>query len=85
MIQSLLDDRCKVLLINVQNRTIIFDLVQKLPTLRALIFQCQDDRWGDTSVIDDDELLEYFKSHLSSNHLITRDESELSSLRIWIA
>ncbi|CAF4584085.1 unnamed protein product, partial [Rotaria socialis] len=49
LIQSLLGDQCEVLLINIENRSIVVDLIENVPNLRALTFQCQDDRWGDTN------------------------------------
>jgi hypothetical protein len=86
LIQSLLDDRCEVLLINIENRLIIFDLIENFPKLRALIFQCQDDQWGDSneSFLHEDELIRWLKNSLTSNCSIIRDENEISVIRLWI-
>jgi hypothetical protein len=83
---SLLNNQCEVLLINIENRFIIFDLIEKLPKLRTLIFQCQDDQWDDSieSFLDEDELIQWLKNSLSSICSIIRDENEISVIRLWI-
>jgi hypothetical protein len=86
LIQSFIGNRCEVLLINLENRFIVIDLIKNLFHLRALTFQCQDDQWGDSneSLLIDDELIQWFKSHLPSNCSIIRDQCEISAIRIWI-
>ncbi|CAF1421777.1 unnamed protein product [Rotaria sp. Silwood1] len=86
LIQSLLGIQCEVLLINIENRSIVLDLIEKMPNLRALTFQCQDDRWGDSneSLLIEDEFIQWLKDRLPLNCLIVRDESELSAIRLWI-
>ncbi|CAF3894523.1 unnamed protein product [Rotaria sordida] len=86
LIQSFLGDQCEVLLINIENRSIVLDLVEKMPNLRALTFQCQDDQWGDSneSLLIEDEFIQWLKHRLPSNCLVVRDESELSAIRLWI-
>jgi len=86
LIQSLLGSQCEVLLINIENRTIVLDLIEKMPNLRALAFQCQDDQWGDSneSLLIEDELIQWLKHRLPSNCSVIRDESEISAIRLWI-
>jgi hypothetical protein len=86
LIQSLLGDQCEVLLINLENRYIVLDLIEKMSKLRALTFQCQDDQWGDSneSFLIEDELVQWLKNRLPSNCLIVRDEREMSAIRLWI-
>jgi hypothetical protein len=86
LIQGLLADQCEVLLINIENRLIVLDLIEKLINLRALTFQCQDDQWGDSagSFVIEDELIQWLKNRLPSNCSIVRDEIELSVIRLWI-
>lgn len=86
LIQSLLGDQCEVLLINIEHRSILLDLIEKLANLRALTFQCQDDLWEESneSSLQEDEIIQWLKHNLSSNCVISRDESELSAIRLWI-
>lgn len=86
LIETLLNNQCEILLINIETRSIILDLIEKLSNLRALTFQCQDDQWGDSyeTSFNDDELLLWLKTHLPTNCFIIRDEREMSIIRLWI-
>ena len=86
LIQSLMNDRCQVLLMNLESRTIVPDLVETLTHLRALTFQCQDDEWDENreSTDMDDDLLPWLRSCLPSNCVVERDEIGMSIVRIWI-
>ncbi|CAF2099131.1 unnamed protein product [Rotaria magnacalcarata] len=61
------------------------DLIENMPNLRALTFQCQDDRWGDTNeaLLIEDEFVQWLKNRLPSHCLVIRDENELSAIQLW--
>ncbi|CAF0742001.1 unnamed protein product [Adineta ricciae] len=86
LIQAFLGNQCEILLINIENHTIIFDLLEKLSNLRALTFQCQSDSWDDNneSLVIDDELLQDLKQRLGSKYSVMRDEDESSIIHVWI-
>jgi hypothetical protein len=86
LIQSFLGDQCEVLLINIENRSIVLDLIEKISNLRALTFQCQNDQWGDSSesLLNEDELIQWLKNCLPSNCSVIRDEIDISIIRLWI-
>ena len=86
LIHSIFAERCEVLLINLEHRTTVLELLKNLPHLRALIFQCQDDRWGESDEIStgEDETLDWFKCQLPAAFSIVRDESEPSAIQLWI-
>ncbi|CAF4292924.1 unnamed protein product, partial [Rotaria magnacalcarata] len=79
------DGHFYVLLINIENRSIVVDLIENMPNLRALTFQCQDDRWGDTNeaLLIEDEFVQWLKNRLPSHCLVIRDENELSAIQLW--
>lgn len=85
LIQSFLGDQCEVLLMNFEHRSIVIQVIEQMPKLRALICQCQDDQWGEStdSLSTDDELLQWLTNHLPRNALINRDDQETSAIRIW--
>ncbi|UJR14460.1 hypothetical protein I4U23_001457 [Adineta vaga] len=86
LIQSCFGNQCEILFINLENRTIALDIIHQMSYLRVLIFQCQDDQWEDNqeTMSTTDELLPYFKQHLSSNCSILRDEHESNIIQLWI-
>jgi hypothetical protein len=79
------DIQCKVLLIDVQNRTCILELVHTMKNLQALNVRCQDDKWNNNKSISiEGELLEWLRQNLSSLWTITRDYYPVSCIRLWI-
>ena len=87
LIQSFLGNQCEMLLINFEHRSTILHLIEQMPNLRALICQCQDDQWGEStdSLFPDDELIQWLRMHLPSHSSINRDENEISAIRIWLS
>jgi hypothetical protein len=83
---SSLGVQCQTLLINVENRTNVLDLVNTMMNLRALNVQCKDDRWNDKNnpSSSEDELLEWLRHHLPSIYTITRDSYIINNIRLWI-
>ena len=83
LIENFLENQCEVLLINIEQREMIVDIISRFTNLRTLIIQCQDDDYDET---DDsiDELLIWLREHLSKTYSINRDENETSVIRIWI-
>ena len=86
LIQSFLGDQCEVLSINFEHRSIILHVIEQMPKLRALICQCQDDQWGEStdSASNTDELIQWLTIHLPKTSSINRDDQETSALRIWL-
>jgi hypothetical protein len=74
----LFDIQCKILLIDVKNRTCILELVHTMNHLQALTIRCQDD----PSI--GDELFEWLRQNLPSSTMITRDYYPVCSIRLWI-
>jgi hypothetical protein len=82
---SQLGQQCEVLLIKIENRRNILELIQTMTHLRSFVLQCQDDLWvpvNSTSV--EDEFLQWLRLSLPSSYLINRDKNEISKIRIWI-
>ncbi|CAF1203626.1 unnamed protein product [Rotaria sordida] len=77
LINSALGRQCEVLLINVENRINILQLVKNMSNLRSLIVQCKDDRWND-------EFIQWLSYHLPSTCSVSRDRHQTSNIRLWI-
>lgn len=86
LITSFLDDRCEVLLINFENRHVALAFIERFNKLRALGFQSADDRFSELDEHNrtNDEFIQFFKSKLPANFNVSRDENEISAVRIWI-
>ncbi|CAF3587955.1 unnamed protein product [Rotaria sp. Silwood2] len=76
---SLLGHQCEVLIIRIENRTIILDLIDKMHNLRALNFECQDDN---SLLHSNDEFVEWLRNSLPETYSISRHRSRL--IRVWI-
>ncbi|UJR17362.1 hypothetical protein I4U23_004257 [Adineta vaga] len=68
---SSLFQQCQVLEINLRTPTSVIDLINKMPHLRTLIFQCQRDPWMTNSPESDI----WFKRYLPSHCTIKREDS----------
>ncbi|CAF1338382.1 unnamed protein product [Rotaria sordida] len=80
---SLLGRQCEVLIIRIENRTIILDLINKMYNLRVLNCECQDDNWTNNSLLcSKDELVEWLRNSLPETYFISRYRSRL--VRLWI-
>jgi hypothetical protein len=82
LVHSPLVLRCEILLIGIKNRTDIIDLVNKIPNLRSLTCQCEDDEYNAWST--NDELVEWLRDHLPSTYSISRDKKRTYVIRLWI-
>jgi hypothetical protein len=84
--RSPLGVQCEVLLILVNNRESIINLVQNMHNLRALIVKCLDDEYDKRSALteNNDEVIEWLKARLSSTYLIVRDPKTDSNIIMWI-
>lgn len=76
--KSSLGQQCNILLIKVQNRLNIIQLIEIMSNLRSLIIQCEDDNLGNN------ELIQWLHEHLPSTYSINRDLNEPSKIRLWI-
>ncbi|CAF1327565.1 unnamed protein product [Rotaria sp. Silwood1] len=83
---SQLGYQCEVLLIRVENRINILNLIKTMKNLRSLIVQCNDDIWNNKYISSiNDELIEWLRMCLPSTYSITRDKNEVLNIRIWIS
>jgi hypothetical protein len=83
--QSSIGKQCEVLLISVENRTIICELIQIMSNLRSITFQCKEDKCKyRESLSTNDEVLHWLVEHLSSEFMIVRDKRQISKIHIWI-
>ncbi|CAF0921743.1 unnamed protein product [Adineta ricciae] len=82
---SILGRQCQTLIIDIQARNDVLDLVNNLTNLRSLIFQCKDDK-GKQKLLSttDDELIQWFHEHLPSTCTISRDAHISSIIQMWI-
>jgi hypothetical protein len=82
---SPLGTQCEVLLIRVENRTCILDLIKTMSKLQAMNVRCRDDTWNKQLTAKNDELIKWLKHHLPSTCMVTRDEHSIySNIRLWI-
>ncbi|CAF1093350.1 unnamed protein product [Rotaria sordida] len=86
LINSFLGRQCQVLLIGIENRTSIIDLINQLFNLRSLICQCKDDKsiHSKSSSSSNDELIQWLSNNFPSTYFISRDIKRTSFIRIWI-
>ena len=85
---SFLGKQCEVLLIDVENRTDVLCLMNRMSNLRMLIFRCEYDRLIDADfqmTLKNDELFTWLQRNSPSTCLILRDSNRASSyMRLWI-
>ncbi|CAF3711173.1 unnamed protein product [Rotaria sp. Silwood1] len=82
---SSLGIQCEVLLIRVEDRATILDLVNRMTNLRALNIKCRDDPFNETndqSSSTEDELVKWLKECLPSTWTIARHPADF--VRMWI-
>ncbi|CAF1394779.1 unnamed protein product [Adineta ricciae] len=85
LIHSSLIEQCEVLLISVENRMVICDIVKTMTNLRALTFQCQDDKWNYCDLwATGDELVRWLIECFPSTFFIARDKTQTSKIHLWI-
>ncbi|CAF0755220.1 unnamed protein product [Adineta ricciae] len=81
---------CEVLLIAVKSRISIVDIIAKVPILRLLIVECEEDKddvsrlSSSSSLCWKDDLIGWLREHLPSRYLIRRDPRFMSRVQIWI-
>ncbi|UJR32819.1 hypothetical protein I4U23_020281 [Adineta vaga] len=85
LIHSSFVRHCEVLLISVEDRKIICDIIKTMNNLRALTFQCEDDKWNYCeSSLTNDELILWLIDSLPSTFFIKRDKTQTSKIHLWI-
>jgi hypothetical protein len=85
LINSPLGRQCEVLLMEFENRTDIIHLIENIPSLRILIFRCQDivlNYLKSLSIIKD--FIQWLRQHISSKTLIITDQTGGSKISLWI-
>jgi hypothetical protein len=78
VIRSPLGNQCEFLLIEVEKRTNIIDLVNKMNHLRALNVRCRDRKRND------DELIKWLQPRLPSTCSFAKDSKFPNDIRLWI-
>ena len=85
LINSPLGRQCEVLFVEIENRTNILDLINKMPHLRVLNFRCKDVIWDySESLSIDKESMRWLKENLSTKCSIVTDEKNRLKICIWI-
>ena len=79
LIRSPLGIQCQILLIEVEKRSHIIDLVNKMINLRALNIRCRD-----RDKMNDDGLIKWLQSRLPSTCTIAKDSRSSDDIRLWI-
>jgi hypothetical protein len=74
---SSLGRQCKHLLIYVENRMNVLQLIKTMFNLQSLILQCKDDQFND-------EYIHWLQRHLPSTYSIIRDMQQTMNIRLWI-
>ncbi|CAF5005195.1 unnamed protein product [Rotaria sp. Silwood1] len=83
---SSLGFHCEVLVVDVQHRTNILELIKMMTNLRSLTVRCKDDEWNiwSSSSAEEDELVTWLRRYLPLTCLIIRDQKKISNIQIWI-
>ena len=82
---SSLGQQCETLVVDLKHRNNILELIDRMPNLRSLIFQCRDDVYTrQSSSTHADELLQWLTERLPSTCSISREEDQTSIAQIWI-
>ena len=81
---SSLGAHCEVLLIKVENRTNILDLIHSMPRLRSLVARSNDDTWTNYSSSPADHLVQWLQQNLPQTCSIQRDARFVHHVRLWI-
>lgn len=87
LIQSPLGKQCETLLIKVQSRANILELVHRMVRLQALHVRCDGDNWRhgeDLASPVGDELIEWLRDSLPASCSIARDTIRTGDIHLWI-
>ena len=80
--QSSLGQQCQTLVIDIDHRSNILEIIEHMSQLRSLTFHCKDDRWKAKS--NNDELIQWLHDNLPFQCDIIRNQHEKLVLHIWI-
>ena len=78
LIRSPLANQCQYLVIEVEKRTNIIDLVNKMNSLRTLNIRCRDRKRNDYQII------KWLQQRLPSTCSIAKDSKHSEDIRLWI-
>jgi len=78
LIRSPLGIQCEFLLINVEKRTNIVDIVNKMKHLRTLNIRCRERK------NNDDDTIKWLQRSLPSTCSFERDSRHSEDIRLWI-
>ncbi|CAF1449005.1 unnamed protein product [Adineta steineri] len=82
LINSLWRHQCEILLIDIENRSIIIDLINRMSNLRSLTVRCYDDELSNSHLSSaHDDFIDWLKICLPSKCSIRRHKSDIN---IWI-
>lgn len=78
LIRSPLGSQCQHIVIEVEKRTNIIDLVTKMNNLRTLNVRCRDRKKND------DDLIKWLQARLPSTCSFAKDSKFSNDIRMWI-
>ncbi|CAF0904071.1 unnamed protein product [Rotaria sordida] len=79
--------QCEVLMIDVESRTNILELINIMPSLRALSVRCKDNESNQNETFEtNDNLIEWLHQHLPSKYTysINRNVYNIARINVWI-
>jgi hypothetical protein len=84
-VTSPLASRCEVLLIRIENRAIVLNLIENMLNLRTLTIHCKDDvGYNEELLSKNDKFVSWLQNNLSSTCSVIRHFDEKSVIQIWI-
>lgn len=73
---SSLIQQCRILVINLENRSNLIRFISKIKHLNSLIFRCKDE-------INCEEFQQWIDEHLSAKFLFSKDQKDVTINRLW--
>ena len=73
---SLLIQQCRILVVNIENRSNLLRLISKMKNLNSFIFRCKDE-------INSDEFQQWIEKNLSTKFSFSHDHKDVTIYRLW--
>jgi len=73
---SLLIQQCRILVVNIENRSNLLRLISKMKNLNSFIFRCKDE-------INSDEFQQWIEKNLSTQFSFSHDHKDVTIYRLW--
>ncbi|CAF3460064.1 unnamed protein product [Rotaria socialis] len=82
---SSLGRQCQTLVVDVNDRNNVNDLIKNMKNLQSLVCQCKEDKWTHRKISSvNDEFIQWLTEHLPSTCSISRNAYENSIIQMWI-